>query len=66
MASRKGERASNDYERPDVDVANMRRPPTLPMTMARQGETSGHMRVVLMVGLALAIVLMLFGYFALD
>ena len=66
MPSRKRERTSRDYERPDVNVANLRRPPALPMTMARQGETSGRMRIVLMVGISLAILLMLFGYVVFD
>lgn len=66
MPSRKKEeRTSRDYERPDENVANMPRPPALPKTMARQGETSGHMRVVLTVGIALAVLLMLLGYLAL-
>lgn len=56
------ERASADYERPREDVSDMPEPVTLPTTKARQGETRGHMRTVLIVGMALAIVAFLVGY----
>jgi hypothetical protein len=55
-------RASTDYERPRENVADIPDPVTLPVTKARQGETSGHMRWVLYGGLTLAIVLMVIGY----
>jgi hypothetical protein len=63
MQAAKPERASPDYERPQENVADMPDPVTLPTVKARQGETSGHMRRVLYGGLALAIVLMVIGYF---
>lgn len=62
MDARNVEHSSPDYERPDENVADLKRPVTLPMKMARQGETSGHVRRVLYYGLALAVVLMALGY----
>jgi hypothetical protein len=56
------ERASADYERPAENVAEMPRPPKLPATKARQGEMRGHMRTVLIVGMALTIVAFVIGY----
>ena len=59
-------RASSDYERPQENVADMPDPVTLPTVKARQGETSGHMRWVLYGGMALAILLLLIGYFVVE
>ena len=56
------ERASADYERPREDVSDMPEPVALPTNKARQGETRGHMRTVLLVGIALAIIAFAFGY----
>ena len=56
------ERASADYERPREDVSDMPEPVALPTNKARQGETRGHMRTVLVVGIALAIIAFAFGY----
>lgn len=56
------ERASADYERPREDVSDMPEPVALPANKARQGETRGHMRTVLVVGIALAIIAFVFGY----
>jgi hypothetical protein len=38
-------------------------PVKLPATKARQGETRGHMQAVLTIGIALAILAFIFGYF---
>jgi hypothetical protein len=57
------EKASPDYERPQENVADMTEPVKLPATKARQGETRGHMQTVLTVGIALAILAFIFGYF---
>ncbi|MEX2128556.1 MAG: hypothetical protein WD871_09965 [Xanthobacteraceae bacterium] len=62
MLVQRKEQASPDYERPQENVADMPDPVTLPAIKARQGETSGHMRVVLTVGIALAILAFVFGY----
>jgi hypothetical protein len=56
------ETASPDYELPSQDVANMREPVAMPTTKARQGETRGHMRIVLIVGIALTIAAFTIGY----
>ena len=56
------EKASPDYERPAENVADMPDPVSLPTNKARQGETRGHMRIVLLVGTALAILAFMFGY----
>lgn len=56
------ERASADYERPREDVSDMPEPVALTTNKARQGETRGHMRTVLVVGIALAIIAFAFGY----
>jgi hypothetical protein len=56
------ERASADYERPAENVAEMQRPPKLPATKARQGGMRGHVRTVLIVGMALTIVAFVIGY----
>jgi hypothetical protein len=66
MQAANAKRASPDYERPQENVADMPDPVTLPTVKARQGETSGHMRWVLYGGLALAIVLLLIGYFVVE
>jgi hypothetical protein len=57
------ERASADYERPREDVSEMPEPVALPTNKARQGEARGHMRIVLIVGIALAIAAFMIGYF---
>jgi hypothetical protein len=57
------ERASPDYELPAQDVSKMPQSAKLPATKARQGEMRGHMRTVLIVGMALAIVAFTIGYF---
>jgi hypothetical protein len=57
------ERASADYENPREDVSDIPEPVALPPDKARQGETRGHMRIVLMVGIALAIAAFIVGYF---
>jgi hypothetical protein len=62
MPAAQKEKASPDYERPRENVADMPDPVMLPTTKARQGETSGHMRMVLTVGIALAVLAFLFGY----
>jgi hypothetical protein len=59
-------RASSDYERPQENVADMPDPVALSTVKARQGETSGHMRWVLYGGIALAILLLLIGYFVVE
>jgi hypothetical protein len=56
------ERASADYERPREDVAEMPKSAAMPTNKARAGETRGHMRTVLIIGVALAILAFLFGY----
>jgi len=56
------ERVSADYERPREDVSDMPEPVALSTNKARQGETRGHMRTVLVVGIALAIIAFAFGY----
>jgi hypothetical protein len=56
------ERVSADYERPREDVAEMPEPVVMPTNKARAGETRGHMRIVLIIGIALAILAFLFGY----
>ena len=61
-ASASGERASADYERPAENVANMPEPVAMSTNKARQGETRGHMWIVLIVGTALAIGAFIFGY----
>jgi hypothetical protein len=63
MLAQRKEQASPDYERPQENVAEMPDPVKLPATKARQGETRGHMRTVLTVGIALAILAFVFGYF---
>jgi hypothetical protein len=62
MLAQRKEQASPDYERPQENVADLPDPVNLSATKARQGETSGHMRVVLTVGIALAILAFVFGY----
>jgi hypothetical protein len=57
------ERASADYESPREDVSEIPEPVALPPDKARQGETRGHMRIVLIVGIALAIAAFIVGYF---
>lgn len=57
------ERASADYERPREDVADMPDPVRMPANMARAGETRGHMRTVLAVGIVLTIAGYLVGYY---
>jgi hypothetical protein len=56
------EQASSDYELPKQDVSKMPKPAVLPTNKARQGETRGHMRAVLIVGMGLAIVALVGGY----
>lgn len=56
------ERASADYERPREDVSDMSDPVRMSTNKARAGETRGHMRIVLGVGIGLAIAAFVFGY----
>jgi hypothetical protein len=60
------ERASLDYEQPREDVADMPKPVQLPTSKARAGETRGHMRIVLTVGIVLAIAAFVFGYLLVE
>lgn len=60
------ERASADYAHPREDVSDIPDPVTLPTNKARQGEARGHMRTVLIVGIALAIAAFVFGYFVAE
>jgi hypothetical protein len=62
MPAAQREKASPDYERPRENVADIPDPVTLPATKARQGETRGHMRIVLIASIALAVLAFLFGY----
>lgn len=57
------ERASADYERPAEDVADMPDPVKMPANKARAGETRGHMRTVLAVGIVLTVIGYLVGYY---
>jgi hypothetical protein len=58
-------KASPDYERPDLNVADMPDPVTLPANKARQGVPVRGMWLVLTVGTALAAFAMLFAYLVL-
>lgn len=56
------ERASADYERPRENVAHKPDPVTLETNKARQGVPVRNMRIVLTVGIALAILAFIIGY----
>jgi hypothetical protein len=57
-------RASRDYEEPAKNVGNEGVPTVLSKSKARAGETRGHMRAVLIISTALAIVAMAVVYFS--
>jgi len=57
------ERASADYEEPRRNVASMPDPVTLETNKARQGVPVRNMRIVLTVGIVLAILAFIVGYF---
>jgi len=56
------ERASADYEEPRRDVADMPEPVQMPTNKARAGIPVKGMRLVLTVGIALAILAFIVGY----
>ena len=56
------ERASADYEQPRRDVADMPDPVQMPTNKARAGIPVKGMRLVLTVGIALAILAFIVGY----
>lgn len=56
------ERASADYEQPRRDVADMPEPVQMPTNKARAGVPVKGMRLVLTVGIALAILAFIVGY----
>ena len=58
-------KASPDYERPDLNVADMPDPVTLPTNKARQGVPVRGMRLVLIIGTTLAAAAMLIAYLVL-
>jgi hypothetical protein len=57
-------RASPDYEEPNKNVADQGVPTVLPKNKARAAENRGHMRAVLIVSTALAIVALAVVYFS--
>ena len=57
-------RASPDYEEPAKNVADQGTPAVLSKNKARAGENRGHMRAVLIVSTALAIVALAVVYFS--
>lgn len=56
------EKASQDYERPAENVADMPDPVALSTNKARAGVPVAGMRIVLTVGIALAILAFIIGY----
>ena len=60
-------RASDDYEQPEKNVADMRDPVKLSTNKARGAENRGHMGTVLFVSIALvvaAFAAIYFGFFS--
>jgi hypothetical protein len=57
-------RASRDYEEPAKNVGDQPGPTVLSKNKARAGETRGHMRAVLIISTALAIVALAVVYFS--
>ncbi len=57
-------RASPDYEEPAKNVGDEGVAPVLPKNKARAGENRGHMRAVLIISTALAIVALAVVYFS--
>jgi hypothetical protein len=62
MGAAPRERASADYEQPSRDVADMPEPVQMPTNKARAGVPVKGMRLVLTVGIALAILAFVVGY----
>ena len=56
------EKASPDYERPAENVADMQDPVALSTNKARAGVPVAGMRIVLIAGIALAILAFIVGY----
>ena len=56
------DRASADYDQPRVDVSDMPEPVQMPTNKARAGVMVPGMRLVLTVGIALAILAFVVGY----